>query len=70
MLSIRNCNPVMSVVFPISPPMASISRARCPFARPPMAGLQDICPTVSGFIVSRSVWHPIREAARAASIPA
>jgi hypothetical protein len=41
-----------------------------PLARPPMAGLHDICPMVSRFIVSSNVSQPIREAASAASAPA
>src|SRR4029453_8840529 len=50
--------------------MASISRAMCPFARPPMAGLHDIWPMVSKFWVNIRVRHPMRLAANAASIPA
>ena len=60
----------MSVHLPISPPIASISLAICPFAKPPIAGLQDICPIVSAFMVNIKVWHPIRAAASAASTPA
>ena len=40
----RNWMPVLSVAMPIRPPRASISRTIWPLARPPMAGLQDICP--------------------------
>ena len=32
-----------------APPSASIPRTMCPFPRPPIAGLQDICPRVSRF---------------------
>jgi hypothetical protein len=41
-----------------------------PFDRPPIAGLQDILPMLSRLMVIRSVEHPIRAAARLASIPA
>ena len=40
---------------PIMPSSASISRTRCPFASPPMAGLHDISPMVSRRWVSSSV---------------
>src|SRR5687768_3597784 len=59
-----------SAARPISPPSASISRTRWPFAVPPMAGLHDICPMPSRFIVSSSVRQPMRAAASAASQPA
>ncbi len=39
---------------PMTPPRASISRTSCPFATPPMAGLQLICATASAFIESRT----------------
>ena len=39
--------PVASIASPISPPSASISRTRCPFAVPPTAGLQGMCATVA-----------------------
>src|SRR5512140_1765239 len=55
---------------PISPPSASISRTRCPFANPPIAGLHDMRPMASALIVRRRVEHPIRAAASAASQPA
>src|SRR5512143_2960612 len=55
---------------PISPPRASISRTRCPFANPPLAGLHDMSPMASALIVNRRVEHPIRAAASAASQPA
>src|SRR3990172_9478484 len=54
----------------MSPPSASISRTRCPFANPPIAGLHDMRPMASALIVSRRVEHPIRAAASAASQPA
>jgi hypothetical protein len=57
-LSIRNWRPVMSVRCPITPPNASISRTKCPLAKPPMAGLQDICPIVSKLVVARRVDTP------------
>jgi len=69
-LSILKWMLVASVTFAISLPSASISRTICPFARPPMAGLQDICATASRLMVSRRVRAPIRAAASAASQPA
>ena len=69
-LQFMNWRPVMSVALPISPPIASISLARCPLARPPMAGLQDIWPMVSTLMDSINVWQPILADARAASTPA
>ena len=60
----------MSVALPISPPIASISRARWPLANPPMAGLHDIWPMVSALIVNNKVRQPIRAAPNAASTPA
>ena len=42
----------------------------CPLARPPIAGLQDICPMVSKFWVKIPVCAPNRAAARPASTPA
>src|SRR5574337_77980 len=62
--------PAWSVFLPISPPRASISFTKCPFAMPPMAGLQDIWAMRSGSMVSRSVRALMRAAARAASHPA
>src|SRR6266540_2856727 len=59
-----------SMTSPIAPPRASISRTICPFATPPIAGLQLICPTVSAFMVKRAVRRPMRADARAASVPA
>ncbi len=68
--SMRNWILVASVFTPIIPPRASISRTICPFACPPMAGLQDICPMESRFCVSITTSHPRRDAAIAASMPA
>src|SRR5512145_1884996 len=56
--------------FAISPPRASISRTRCPLASPPIAGLHDMRPMASTLIVRSRVAHPVRAAARDASIPA
>src|SRR5689334_5243586 len=55
---------------PISPPSASTSRTRCPFAVPPTAGLHGMCATVSFDSVHRPTLHPSRAAAYAASTPA
>ena len=46
-LSSLNWMPVASIARPIKPPSASISRTRCPFAVPPIAGLHGMCATVS-----------------------
>src|SRR3990170_1718198 len=54
----------------LSAPRASTSFTRCPLATPPMAGLQDICPIVSRFIVTTRVESPILAAASEASQPA
>src|SRR3954469_15568618 len=54
----------------MSPPRASISLTRLPFAKPPMAGLQDIRPTASRCIVTRATRTPPRAQTRAASAPA
>ncbi len=62
--------PLASMHFPITPPRASISRTICPFATPPIAGLQLICATASAFMLSRHVFRPRRAAAIAASVPA
>src|SRR6266700_3996209 len=62
--------PVASAFSPIAPPSASISRTICPFANPPIAGLQDIWPIVSKFWVSIKVRQPSLADASAASIPA
>lgn len=69
-LSIRNWMAVASVFSPMNPPKASISRTICPLAWPPMAGLQDICPTESSPCVSAKVLQPSRAEARHASMPA
>src|SRR5258708_4837404 len=62
--------PVASIARPIKPPSASISRTRCPFAVPPIAGLQGICATVSVESVHNPTCAPRRAAAYAASHPA
>ena len=62
--------PAASAARPMTPSSASISRTRCPLPIPPMAGLQDISPTVSSRWVSSSVRAPHRAAAAAASQPA
>src|SRR3954453_20428539 len=54
----------------MTPPSASISRTRCPFAVPPIAGLHGMCATVSLVSVHNPTWTPIRAAAYAASQPA
>ena len=69
-LSIRNCIAVASVMCPISPPKASISRTICPLAIPPTAGLQLICAILFMSIVIRQVLAPVLAAAEAASQPA
>src|SRR5499427_5852627 len=62
--------PVASIARPISPPSASISRTRCPFAVPPTAGLHGMCATVSTLSVHNPTRTPRRAAAWAASQPA
>ena len=62
--------PDTSASRPITPSMASISRTRCPFPSPPIAGLHDISPIVSNFWVSKTVRAPARAEAAAASQPA
>ena len=42
LLSILNCMVLRSVTCAIAPPSASISLTICPFAMPPIAGLQDM----------------------------
>jgi len=69
-LSTLNWIPVASIFFPISPPRASISFTRCPFPRPPTAGLHDMNAIWSRLMVRRRVFAPIRDEARAASHPA
>ena len=66
----RICIKVSSAAAPISPPSASISRTRCPFEVPPMAGLQAIRATLSRFMVRQRVFKPMRAQANAASQPA
>jgi len=56
--------PAASATRPISPSNASISRTRCPFPSPPIAGLQDIAPMVAKRWVTRAVLAPRRAAAR------
>src|SRR5262245_55444245 len=62
--------PVSSMARPINPPSASISRTRCPFAVPPIAGLHGICATVASDSVQSPTLRPMRAAAHAASTPA
>ncbi len=62
--------PVASMARPISPPIASISRTRWPFAVPPIAGLHGMSATVSADRVTRPTRHPRRAADQAASQPA
>ena len=69
-LSIRNWIAVLSVIKPIRPPKASISRTICPLAIPPTAGLQLICAILFISLVIRRVFEPKRAAAAAASQPA
>ena len=69
-LSIRNWMAVRSVTKPMYPPNASISLTICPFAIPPTAGLQLICPILFMSIVMRHVFEPKLAAAAAASQPA
>ena len=68
--SILNWIPARSVTSPMSPPSASTSRTRCPFAIPPTAGLHDIFAVSSRFTVRRAVESPSRTHAFAASQPA
>ena len=69
-LSMRNWIAVRSVTIPMYPPSASISLTICPFAMPPTAGLQLICPILFISIVIRQVFEPRFAAAAAASQPA
>ena len=69
-LSMRYWIQAASAARAISPPNASISRTKCPFAVPPIAGLHGILPTASRLIVKHAVFIPRRAAASAASIPA
>jgi hypothetical protein len=52
------------------PPIASISLTKCPFAEPPIDGLQDNTPIVVSDIVMSAVEQFINAEALAASIPA
>jgi hypothetical protein len=61
---------LLSVIIPVSPPNASISRTICPFAIPPIAGLQDICANFDMSIVMIRTSDPRFAAAAAASHPA
>ena len=61
---------VRSALRAISPPSASISQTRWPFAGPPMEGLQGISATLRRFRLSSRVGRPIRALASAASQPA
>ena len=45
--NILNCIQDLSVALAIIPSKASISFTRCPFPRPPIAGLHDISPILS-----------------------
>ena len=69
-LSILNWIMLLSLITPDIPPNASTSRTICPFATPPIAGLQDICAMVCMFIVTNNTRDPIVAAAWAASQPA
>src|SRR5512143_923207 len=62
--------PFASAARPISPPSASTSRTRCPFAVPPIAGWHGIAATVSSDIVHTPTLQPRFAAAQAASHPA
>ena len=61
---------VLSIVFAICPPKASISRTTIPFAGPPTDGLHGMKAILSKLIVNISVLAPRRAEARPASIPA
>ena len=60
----------LSVTIPDIPPNASISLIICPFATPPIAGLQDILAIVSRFCDINNTFDPNVAAAWAASHPA
>ena len=68
--SMRICSAVLSAFMPISPPSASISRTRCPFAVPPTEGLHAMKAILSRLSVSIAVLRPVRAQASAASQPA
>ena len=61
---------VSSIFIPISPPNASISLTKCPFAVPPILGLQGIIAIESKLIVHINVFNPNLAHAKAASHPA
>ena len=69
-LSILNCIVFMSVITPLYPPKASISLTICPFATPPIAGLQDNCAILLRFCVIKRTLEPRVEATYVASQPA
>src|SRR5690349_369289 len=54
----------------MAPPNASTSFTKWPLPMPPIEGLHDICPSVSRFWESSSVFLPVRAEASAASVPA
>ena len=58
-LSMRNCIAVASVTSAMLPPRASISRTICPFAIPPIAGLQLIWAILFMSMVTRQVLAPM-----------
>ena len=66
----RLCRNVASAAMPITPPSASISRTRCPFAVPPMDGLHGRFATPSNVSVNSAVFEPSFADAHAASMPA
>ena len=61
---------VLSIVFAICPPKASISRTTMPLAGPPTDGLHGINAILSKFIVSINVLAPRLADAKPASTPA
>ena len=69
-LSMRNWIDDLSVTMPVYPPSASISLTICPFAMPPIAGLQLIWAILFMSIVIKHVFLPKLAAAAAASQPA
>src|SRR5690606_37206197 len=70
LLSMRNWMVDLSAMIPVYPPMASISLTICPFATPPIAGLQLIWAITPMFIVMSNTDEPKLAAAAAASHPA
>ena len=69
-LSIRNCMVLLSDTIPEYPPSASISLTICPFATPPIAGLQLIWAILFISMVMSKTFEPKLAAAAAASQPA